>query len=257
MRLEKLSDNQIRCTLDKEDLATRGLRLSELAYGSEKAKELFHEMMQQASYEFGFDTEDLPLMIEAIPTSLGLVLVITKVEDPDELDTRFSKFSPDPLEEIYEEEDDSINMDFLEALGHSDSYMTTSEAEQEKNSEFIPLPDCLGIHTTKKETEEAAKPLPNAMKVYSFLSLSDITQAASDLAQSYRGENMVYKDTHTGKYYLVLFSSGQSTDDFVRTCNFLSEFGHLERSSYATFAYIKEHYECIIRQDALAVLSNL
>ena len=39
-------------------------------------------------------------MIEAIPASLDrLILVITKVEDPDELDTRFSKFSPDPLAE--------------------------------------------------------------------------------------------------------------------------------------------------------------
>ena len=34
-------------------------------------------------------------MIEAIPiTADSIVLIITKVEDPEELDTRFSKFSP-------------------------------------------------------------------------------------------------------------------------------------------------------------------
>ena len=34
-------------------------------------------------------------MIEAIPVNLdSIILIITKVEDPDELDTRFSKFSP-------------------------------------------------------------------------------------------------------------------------------------------------------------------
>ena len=48
MKLEKLSDTQIRCTLSKEDLTQRQLHLSELAYGSEKAKELFRDMMQQA-----------------------------------------------------------------------------------------------------------------------------------------------------------------------------------------------------------------
>ena len=37
MKLEKLSDTQIRCTLSKEDLTQRQLHLSELAYGSEKA----------------------------------------------------------------------------------------------------------------------------------------------------------------------------------------------------------------------------
>ena len=94
MKLEKLSDTQIRCTLDKEDLTRRQLHLSELAYGSEKAKELFRDMMQQASIELGFEADNIPLMIEAIPISSDcLVLVVTKVEDPDELDTRFSRFS--------------------------------------------------------------------------------------------------------------------------------------------------------------------
>jgi len=55
MRLEKISENQIRCTLNKEDLAERELKISELAYGTEKAKDLFREMMQQASFEFGFE----------------------------------------------------------------------------------------------------------------------------------------------------------------------------------------------------------
>lgn len=38
-------------------------------------------------------------MIEAIPTSSdSIVLIITKVEDPEELDTRFSKFAPSPTD---------------------------------------------------------------------------------------------------------------------------------------------------------------
>ncbi|MFW5671891.1 MAG: adaptor protein MecA, partial [Acetivibrio ethanolgignens] len=100
MKIEKISDNQIRCTLSKKDLLERELRISELAYGTEKAKALFRDMIQQASYEFGFEAEDIPLMIEAIPISPdSLVLVITKVEDPEELDTRFSRFSPEQMDE--------------------------------------------------------------------------------------------------------------------------------------------------------------
>ena len=94
MKIEKLNDNQIRCTLTRADLADRHLKLSELAYGTEKAKALFRDMMQQASFDFGFEAEDIPLMIEAIPASAdSLVLIITKVEDPEELDTRFSRFT--------------------------------------------------------------------------------------------------------------------------------------------------------------------
>lgn len=114
MRIEKLSENQIRCTLNKADLASRQLKISELAYGSEKAKDLFRDMMQQASYEFGFDAEDIPLMIEAIPVSPDcIILIITKVEDPEELDTRFSKFSP------HSSEEDGIDEDYEEDGGDS------------------------------------------------------------------------------------------------------------------------------------------
>ena len=38
MKIERLNENQIRCTLNKEDLADRQIRISELAYGSDKAK---------------------------------------------------------------------------------------------------------------------------------------------------------------------------------------------------------------------------
>ena len=80
MKIEKINDNQIRCTLTRDDLAQRQLKLSELAYGSEKAKSLFREMMQQAASEFGFESDNLPLMIEAIPTAGdSIVLNIPKL----------------------------------------------------------------------------------------------------------------------------------------------------------------------------------
>lgn len=40
-------------------------------------------MMQQAQIQFGFEADNIPLMIEAIPVSTeSIILIITKVEDP-------------------------------------------------------------------------------------------------------------------------------------------------------------------------------
>lgn len=72
MKIEKVNENQIRCTLTREDLASRELKISELAYGTEKAKSLFRDMMQQANFEFGFEAEDIPLMIGGHPAECGL-----------------------------------------------------------------------------------------------------------------------------------------------------------------------------------------
>ena len=54
MKIEKINDNQIRCTLTREDLENHQIRISELAYGTEKAKKLFRDMMQQAQIQFWF-----------------------------------------------------------------------------------------------------------------------------------------------------------------------------------------------------------
>ena len=113
MKIERVNDHQIRCTLTRDDLAQREIKVSELAYGTEKAKELFHEMMQQANAEFGFEADDIPLMIEAIPINSDcIVLIITKVEDPEELDTRFSNFSPS-IEDDNSGDDDTSEDDVM------------------------------------------------------------------------------------------------------------------------------------------------
>ena len=45
MKIERLSENQIRCTLSRTDLRERRISLFELAYGGEKARHLFREML--------------------------------------------------------------------------------------------------------------------------------------------------------------------------------------------------------------------
>ena len=90
MRIEKINENQIRCILSNKDLADRQIKLSELAYGSEKARDLFRDMIEQANDEFGFEADDMPLMIEAMPLSgENIILQITKIENPEELEDGF------------------------------------------------------------------------------------------------------------------------------------------------------------------------
>ena len=129
MKIEKLNENQIRCTLTHADLAARHLKLSELAYGTEKAKSLFRDMMQQASFDFGFEAENIPLMIEAIPASSdSIVLIITKVEDPEELDTRFSRFTPAG-------DTDAVNSEALEKLQGADEFFNLLNKVKEAAAE--------------------------------------------------------------------------------------------------------------------------
>lgn len=262
MKIERISDNQIRCTLNKNDLLDRELRISELAYGTEKAKALFRDMMQQASYELGFEAEDIPLMIEAIPVSPEcLVLIITKVEDPDELDTRFSKFSSDSMDEYDTlDEDDPFEEDFMstfaedEDVYNSDILGDTIEAEQS----FVPLTDAVAPHNVyKKEDEKDIKPAAPIIKIFSFHNLDEVIDLSKELKSNYHGMNSLYKDEEQNIYHLIMSNNEHTLDEFHRICNLTSEFGNPERSTYATLSYFEEHFTCIKQGNAIQILADL
>ncbi|MBE6013505.1 adaptor protein MecA [Anaeropeptidivorans aminofermentans] len=91
MRIEKISENQIKFLLSKADLTERDIKITELAYGSEKTQELFREMMEQAMAECGFEAENAPLMIEAIPvTQESIMIIVTKVTGNEYAENKFN-----------------------------------------------------------------------------------------------------------------------------------------------------------------------
>lgn len=259
MKIEKISDNQIRCTLSHQDLVDRELKFSELAYGSEKAKALFRDMMQQASYEFGFEADDIPLMIEAIPVSREtLILVITKVDNPDELNNKFSRLSLESDDTDNDSAAKSIAEELIERFNRYTKDIDGEEPDSAQDSDTenaVPEPiqvDKISVeavpHTSQKTDTEA---------LFSFSSLDDIIRMAKDISNIYHQKNSVYKNNNNHRYYLLLHNESLAEEDFAKTCNIILEYGTAERSSYAAASHLKEHCDTIIRDNAVQVLSSL
>lgn len=264
MKIEKVNENQIRCTLTQQDLASRHLKLSELAYGTEKAKMLFHDMMQQANYEFGFEAEDIPLMIEAIPVSAEtIILLITKVEYPEELDTRFSKFS-----NMTDDFDDDSNSDDNDILAESadDILGLFRKISEEKNvsetardsNNFVSLKDTLNSNTQEASISEENLSVPvDLTKLFVFHNLADITRLAHILHGFYDGTNTLYKENGSHSYYLIIHKSGHTPEVFNKVCNILSEYAHQSMINSATEAYFEEHFTVICCNNALQTFATL
>ena len=80
MKIEKISDTQIKFTFSKSDLIDRNIKLEELIVPSEKTQLLFRDIMTQAMDECDFDIENTPIMVEAFPVGTdGVMIVVTKV----------------------------------------------------------------------------------------------------------------------------------------------------------------------------------
>ncbi len=275
MKLERLSENQIRCTLYKSDLADKEIHLTELAYGTEKAKALFRELMQQASSELGFDVDNVPLMIEAIPVSPEcLILVITKVDDPEELDTRFSRFTrPSDMED--EEDEDGEDADGGLGLVDEDEDEQMLAEDNPVNGLLKAIgglaEDLSGLVSGKglkpvapnasdRRTEirqDVQEQEPEVFRIYAFKNLDQVIVSAKLVKDIYKSENSLYKNPRDSRFYLYMTKNQNTENEFVKTCNLLGEYSNRVRTTYATPSHMREHYKLILDANALQTLAKL
>lgn len=255
MRIERINENSIRCTLSSFDLSVRDLNLKELAYGTEKARKLFNEMMTKASAEVGFEVDGTPIMVEAIPMSSDSIqLVITKVDDPEELDARFSKFAADASGKTPKQgADDWLHKLTSELLEGANGFIEQMRSLQQNNAAKQAVPEKNG----EQPGSAVRPPVPEvSFRAIGFDSLSPVFDAAK-AAAFYSGESILYKKPGSSKYVLLIKGSREEHETFSKVCNVLTEYGYSIRTTSATGAYFDEHYEVITPSPAIETLAKI
>lgn len=226
MRIEKISDTQVKFILSREDLLERDLRLSELTYHSDKAQRLFRDMMEQAAEETGFEVDATPLVIEAVPVSSDCIMVIvSKVEGKKEdytspLSNLFSRLSKSDAAEYYE------------------------DAQQYQPVDF------------DRPSERKRVKTPKNITIYSFRCLDDVFSASSRLQPTFRGASSLYK--YDGKYFICLqlpFKTAVIKMGDLETI--LDEYGEKHISNTISRGFLLEHGETIINANAVNKLASV
>ena len=263
MKIEKLNDRQLRVTLTREDLEQRKIRLSELAYGSEKARNLFREMMQMAMEDYDFEIENTPLMVEAIPLSGdSIILIVTKVDDPEELDSRYARFSSEDGTGKYASEAASATLsgadDILDLI--SRLRKVHQEAAKAKNEQMEDAPKSAGkdtaAHTPASEEPDEAD-IFHLTRFFLFKDLEMVIRAVKMCDPSWPGISSLFKNPEDGNYYLIL-QKGESTPEmFNKICNILSEFAMQVDYAQGMTQFFSEHMVVLLEKNAMASLQAL
>ena len=244
MKLERLNENTIRCLIDKTELMARHIDIEDMTYGSENTIDLFEEMLDKANVELGF-SPNRSLVIEAVPLVEGSIeLLISKVESPDELDVRFSKFSPskqgkgfpgffEMLEGAFDKLEDELRSQNMQGLQDINSNAKT-KADMRKEDSYI--------------------------SIFSFESIDKATDASKRIS-SINFDSSLFKDEKNKRYFLALSidknAEKEELDTFNKICNVLAEYGEKVQGMGYNLAYYKEHYQIIIHDDAVDKLSKL
>jgi len=99
MRLERLNYNKLKVFLTYDDLTERGLTKEDLWTDTFKVKQLFREMIEQASQELNFEpTNSLSVEVFSLQAQ-GMVVFVTKQYEEE---TSYGEFDEDEFEDFIE-----------------------------------------------------------------------------------------------------------------------------------------------------------
>ncbi len=217
MHMEKINEHQIRCTLSAQDLNARRLTLKDLKYGSSETMDLFRDIVNKVSAEFSFNSEQLPLMIEAVPLPEdSLLLIISAIEDAEEMDAHFAQFAASARENI---------------------------------------PDIFPEQETFYEPERPPRVQVDVCLVR-FSAIDEVIEFSKKLGSSFHGKSELYLDSSHTYHLALLRPESMETKDFLNYLNSIMEYGDLVEGSALRYAYLKEHEEPVML-DPLHTLSAL
>lgn len=230
MKIEKISDTQIRVTLNHDDLQDRDIKIGELAYGSVKAQALFKDMMLKAYEDFGFETDNIPLMIEAVPLSTeSIMIVVTKVQDPSEIDEKLDSLGSRPTHKNFKEALTSSILDFKEVFENLEGHEETPSASARQS-----------VADT------------SSILLYAFDSFNDVCLVSKYVEPIYFGDASLYK--YHDKYFLVLHKNKKAGADQTMLISLLEEFGMPGNASELHELFLKEHAKLLIEANTIEIL---
>ena len=240
MKIEKINDRQICCIISSEDLINNQIKLSELAFGSNKARVFFRDLMLKARNDCGFDGLNSQLMIEAIPQPPDAIkLIITKMGESTKSTEQAPGDAPAHLDLHFEGVDGVLNL--IREIREQ-----AAKGSSKKNS---PGQSAAQTYLPK----EMPRPVVEAFR---FADIESIASAAGALKGQYDGENSLYFEPLQGTYLLTVHCVTESPEEFNKICNILTEYSIPVHCSESGEYYLKEHGNEMIAGRALQVLAE-
>ncbi len=251
MRFEKINENKLKIELTKEDLIAHNIKISDIAFGSDNSRKLLHDIMAQAFEELDFEPDNLPLVIEAVPTSgFSINIFITKIQDENELEENLGKVAKQNEKNI-----DGLSLlekftnEFEQAVknkyGEKENTDNSKEKETIINNEM----------SNKNQLLQQKSILEKTDIIYKFSSLDDVIDLSHVLQECYSGKSVLYK--HDDIFYLLLNAKGYDKPDVVKLRLTLDEFGDFVSTHKVAQGFLNEHGSVILKSDVFKKLGKV
>lgn len=252
MKIKRINDNTISCTITPEDLRANGFELDDFFDRKKEAVEFIRQTVAQIALSENFDLQgELTTMRVSVLPDHSLNLLITR-EDSREGAAQevrrlarsiFDSIVSKAAEKAGKEESDQEN-------SPSDSLMKSLlSGKQEKQ-------DGKGTDQTDQKTEEKA-PLVGDSFMFSFYSVRDAMDCCKLFADAGPVDSSFYYLREDDIYFLILRRTADTPAEFNRCVLSANEFGELVTSEEQYIAFVTEHGVCVAQNHAVEIFLNV
>lgn len=267
MKIEPFENNSIKVTLDSEDLEHFGIDLHRDTYGSPRLEQLFRRIGSKLRQEQGFNPEDLPVAIEAIPVNVQqLVLNFIPVPYADEAGNGYAHFSTLSAADeamglygtdagetergpAYGGDEEDFADDSAGPSGDSFSFRDPSPFQ----SAFA---DKAGSSHASGSGQQGASETIKALAVtfHTFQEAGTACAVLPSFADSAESWLFRMESGQAPSSYILFIrrtENGADAPDFREIARILSEYGRVGTCQPSRLDYYLEHGTCLIRKEAI------
>jgi negative regulator of genetic competence, sporulation and motility len=249
MRVERISNTQIRFIFMAQDLAERDININDfLTHTTNKTHVLFQEITSMLQDEYEFAAVGTPLIFEASMTHDSLSVLVTKIGENSKNSesgiTGFQNIINDLMSKFGQNDLGDNNLELVSASLYPNSIYKSGKipAHMRPNGNVKPR-----VHKKKPNPE-------SGYTVFAFDNFDTLAAAAARVNENYKGRSHVYK--LNGKFNLVLQNFGIADYSTKKFETQLSEFGQKQAASPLIYNKMLEHGEVIIAEDAICKLKE-
>lgn len=258
MKVKRINDNTISCTITPEDLRANGFKLDDFFERKKEAVEFIRQTVAQIAISENFNLEgELTTMRISVLPDHSLNLLITR-EDTSESAARevrriarsiFDSIASKAAEKAAgkEEEQDSDSAgSLMQSLLHEISENSEDGTEENKAEK-----------TSKAEKTDKTEIAAKDSFMFSFYSVRDAMDCCKVFAGAGPLESSLYYLREDDTYFLIVRRINQTPAGFERYVLSANEFGELVTSEERYIAFVTEHGISIAKDHAIETFMNV
>jgi adapter protein MecA 1/2 len=235
MEFKRINEKRFQCLLREEDLEDNNISLDDFFRNdTEKIHNLLDVVLEEAQKDIGVILTGGVMSMQLAPQPNHAIL-LTISSGNDDLGDMIKQAGQRAAQ-------------IMSSLKKESNIIKREDVDETvKAADFVSLDELV---------EKKSKAKPSKVMIVRFDSMDDAEYFAVRSPKTWGITNSLYKESATGKVYLILEKNRCSEVKFNHMCDLVREYGEIVSDKRLTAAFIKEHGDLLIAANAVNIMKR-